>query len=553
MTAGVPLRAFVELRGRLLVRRLLSRRGVPELVARFFVFGVTAVAAIAFSGAVAAGTWRAARLRPDQEMGIAFSVVPIFFGIWQAWTAVAITLAERDTLDLRRFLVYPLPPGRIYAYGLFASAAGDPFALFWSVMLGGAFVGAAIGRPGGWLALFAVTIVLFVVATVAYIALIQELLGRLMRIRRAREVAIAAAYLGMVAVIAWFSTGTKRPLREVLGHLSRLQWLAWPAALAAAASRRLFAAKVTGALGPILLLGAAAAATGWGAFRLALADALSGAEGVSTRPKPSARLRGLRAGWPRTARGALLEKEWQYLLRHPLSLVMALVIPALAALVAWKGMPALVRALAARHVQAETTDVLLVVPIVGFALYAHVVTQPFWLNAFGWDRGGARLLFLAPIGLDDALAAKNLATFALSAVVFGGSSLAILAVGGFPPGWVLPAGLALHAGLAPWLYAGGNVVSASNPIGAGFSLERGSRLPMLSGLVGMAITSAACALFAAPVIVAVKLDVGWILPPAWLSLGAVGVIVYQLTLPASGRLAGRRREGILDAVCAEEE
>jgi ABC-2 type transport system permease protein len=469
------------------------------------------------------------------------AVSAIFFGIWQTWTAVAITLAERDTLDLGRFLVYPLPPGRIYAYGLVASAAGDPFALFWSVMLGGAFAGAAIGRPGGWLALFAITIVLFVFATVAYVALIQELLGRLVRIRRARELAIAAAYLGMVAILAWLSTGTKRPLREILGHLSRVQWLAWPAALAATASRRLFTGHVWDALAPLAALAAAAVATGWSAFRLALADALSGSEGLSGRAAASDRGGGLPVAWFGRTRGALLEKEWQYLLRHPLSLVMALVIPAIAGLVAWRVAPR------------EAGAILAALPLFGFALYAHVVTQPFWLNGFGWDRGGARLLFLAPIGLEDVLAAKNLATFTLSAVIFGGCILAIVAVAGFPPGWVIAGGITLHAGLAPWLYAAGNAVTSSNPIGAGFSLERGSRLPMLSGLIGMGITSVVTGVFAIPVLLALKLDVGWLLPPSWLALGVAGLLVHRATLPASGRLAERRREVILDAVCAEDE
>lgn len=542
MSAGVPLRAFVELRGRLLFRRLLSRRGVPELVARVAVFGISGAAAILFSGAVAAGTWRAAR--SGRGLVTEMAVSAIFFGIWQTWTAVALTLAERDTLDLRRFLVYPLPPGRVYAYGLFASAAGDPFALFWTVLLGGAFAGAAVGRPGWWLVAFALAIGLFIVATVAYVALLQELLGRLVRIRRARELAIAAVYLGVVLLIAWLAGGPKRPIREILAHLTRLQWLAWPAALAAAAARRLFTGQGGGAVLPLLGLAGGAAAAGWVSFRLALQEALSGEEGVRSRSKPSASTRGLPVSWLGPVRGPLLEKEWRYLLRHPLSLVMALVIPAIAALVAWRAAP---------HIRQEAGEVVAALPLFGFALYAHVVTQPFWLNGFGWDRGGARLLFLAPIRLSDALASKNAAAGTLSLVIFAGCVLATMAVAGIPPAWVLAGGFALHAGLAPWLYAAGNVVTSSNPIGAGFTLERGSRLPMLSGLVGMAVTSFVTGGFAVPVLVALKLEAPWLLPPAWVGLGVIGFGVYRATLPAAGRLAERRREAILDAVCSEDE
>lgn len=542
MSAGVPLRALLELRLRLLLRRFLSRKGVPELVARVVVFGISGLAAVLFAGAVAAGTYRAARLGKGLATEVAVSGV--FFGIWQTWTAVALTLAERDTLDLRRFLVYPLPPGRVYAYGLFASAAGDPFALFWTVMLGGAFVGAALGRPGGWLAPFALVIGLFIVATVAYVALLQEMLGRLVRIRRARELAIAGAYLAMVLAVAWLASGTKRPMREVLGHLARLQWLAWPAALAASAARRLFTGASWGAALPIAGLAAGAALAGWSAFRLALADARSGAEGVVSRAKATAQARGLPTGWFGRVRGPLLEKELHYLLRHPLSLVMAVVIPAIAALVAWKAAP---------RIGEEAGEVVAALPVFGFALYAHVVTQPFWLNGFGWDRGGARALFLAPIDVADALAAKNAAAALLSGGIFLGCVLAIVAVTRRPPGWVLAGGFALHAGLAPWLYAAGNVVTSANPIGAGFTLERGSRLPMLSGLVGMAVTSVAAGLFAVPVVAALRLDAAWLLTPAWIGLGAVGLLVHRRALPAAGRLASRRREAILDAVCVEDD
>ena len=111
--------------------------------------------------------------------------------------------------------------------------------------------------------------------------------------------------------------------------------------------------------------------------------------------------------------------------------------------------------------------------------------------------------------------------------------------------------VALHAGLAPWLYLVGNVVTVLNPIGAGFSLERGSRLPMLSGLVGMLTTSAATGIFALPVLAAVKLEQGWLLPPSWIGLGGIGLAIHRAALPAIAQLAERRREAILDAVAGE--
>jgi ABC-2 type transport system permease protein len=551
VSGGHPIRAFLELRARLLVRRFLSRRGVPELLARVVVFGMSGFAAVLFAGLAGAGTWRAAKVGHGLQADL--GATSIFFGVWMTWTAIALTLAERDTLDLRRFLVYPLPPGRVYAYGLLSSAAADPFALFWTVMLGGGFLGAAAARPGAWLVPLALTFLLFIVATVAYVALLQEIFGRLVRIRRARELAIAGGYLLLVLGVAWVSTGGRRPFGELIRTLSRIQWIAWPAALASSASRKLFTGQASGAVAPLVALALAALATGWGAFRLALGDALSGEDGARMSGHASARGRGLHVGWLGATRGALLEKEWQYLVRHPLALVMALVIPAIAGLVAWRAVPGLVRFLESRQLSAEATDLLLALPLFGFALYAHVVTQPFWLNGFGWDRGGARLLFLAPIELADVLFAKNVAVATLSFAIFTGCTLAIAAVGGWPPAWVIVGGFALHAGLSPWLYAVGNYVTVANPIGAGFTLERGSRLPMLSGLVGMFATSLMTGLFALPVLLAVKLEDGWLLAPSWAALGVAGIAVHRLALPSAARIARRRREGILDAVCSEDE
>jgi ABC-2 type transport system permease protein len=543
VSTGHPLRAFIELRGRLLLRRFLSRRGVPELVARVAVFSMSGVVAILFAGAVGAGTFRAARLGRGLETEMA--VTAVFFGIWQTWTAVALTLAERDTLDLGRFLIYPLPPGKVYGYGLLSSAAGDPFALFWSILLAGGFVGAALGRPGGWLVPLAATFALFIVATVTYVALLQELLGRLVRIPRARELAIAGVYVLIVIAVALLATRGHIHFGDVVSSLARIQWIAWPAALAAAAARQLFTGHASAALPHLLALALAGAVAGWCAYRLALADALSGEVGGRRSGRSSAQSGGLPVGWLGVTRGPLVEKEWLYLLRHPLALVMALVIPAIAGLVAWKAIPALVRFLAAQQLSAEVTAVFLALPLFGFAFYAHLVTQPFWLNGFGWDRGGARLLYLAPIGMADVLAAKNVASATLSFVIFAGW--------GFPPGWVLVGGFALHAALAPWLYAVGNLVTVANPIGAGFTLERGSRLPMLSALVGMVATSTATGLFSLPVLVALKLESGWLLPPAWAGLGMVGLALHRATLPAAGRLALRRREEVLHAVSGEDE
>jgi ABC-2 type transport system permease protein len=535
-----PLAAFVELRLRLGLRRLRGRGGVPELVARILSYAVLLPAGLLFAGLMAAGTHHAARA--GRGLQVDLPVTSMLFGIWQAWTAVAMSLQEREGIDLRRFLLYPLPAGRIFTYGVVASVVGDPFSLFWCVLLGGAFAGAAVGRFGAWLVLLAVVLVLFTAATACYVVLLQEAAGRLLKGRRTRAVLIAALYLGLAFGGVALAGGRRSlDLQGLQAVGVWLQWLAWPAALAAGAARPLFSGVPLLALPWLAGLAAATAASGWIGYRLTLAAARSGEEGRPSRGAQGG------AGWATLGLpgrlGPLLERELKQLLRHPLPGVLLLVVPGLAGFAAWKAAP---------HLPVEAGEVVRTLPILAFALYTHLVTQVFWLNAFGRDRGGARLVFLAPLDLAEVLLAKNGAAYALSAILYLASATLAVTLAGAPPAWALLAAVALHAGMAPWLYGLGNLVSVLNPRVASMTLQRSGNLPALSGLAGMAIVSGVAGLFALPVLLALRLDEGWVLPAAWAVLGLAGAVGYRASLPGVGRLLGRRREPLLAAVTGDD-
>jgi ABC-2 type transport system permease protein len=530
------LRAVVELRARLFWRRLAGRGGVAEVVAQAALFLLAIPLGLVFAGFIAAGSFQAARTGEGLRRSV--GVPAMFFGLWQAWTALSLSLGEQDRFDLRRFLVYPLPPWRVWLLGLAGGVLGDPIGLVWLLLVAGIFAGAAAGRPGTWLLPLAAVLVAFAAATALFVALLRELLAWLLRARRLREVAVglsAAAALWLLAA-AW---GGGASLRSALAALARLQWIAWPAALAAAAARRLYA----GGEGWLAWLAGLAAATGlcgWLSYRLALAAAQGGGElgGAGARGAGGWRLGALPPG---TA--AVLEKEGKYLLRHPLARIYALVIPAFGALVAWKIQPL---------IPEEAGEVLRAVPLFGFAVYTHLALQIFWLNAFGWERGGARTWYLAPIGPRAILAAKNAALCGYSLAVFAAGGGLALALGGRPPVWALAGALALHAGLAPWLYGLGNLVSILNPRAAPFAVQRSGSLSWLSGLAGMGILSAATSLFALPVLLALRWEWPWLMSIAWALLGLAGLAAYSTTLPAVARLLADRRDALLPAVCGDD-
>ena len=533
--------ALAELRARLFWRRLRGRGHFGEGIALGVLFVVSVPLGLVLAALIGAGSWRLARPVPGFQLEI--SLAAMFFGLWQAWTAVSLALTEREGLDLRRFLVYPLPPARVWLFGLASGLAGDPVGLVWALLLGGILAGAAVGRPGPWLLGLSLDLALFAAATVLLVALLHEVLALLSRRRWAREILLGLAVAGAVAY-GLSVAAAPRPggaLRDLVPLFSALKWLAWPAAMAARAARHLYAGQAAASLPWMAGLGLASAATGWLAFRLALAAAAGaggGGETGAARPDD-----GWRLGPWRGRLAALVEKEGKYLLRHPLVRISALVVPALGALVAWKLSP---------RIPEEAGEVVRALPLIGFGLYTHMAMQVFWLNAFGWDRGGARGLFLAPLDLSEVLLAKNLALHVVSTLVFAATAALMLAVGGWVPAWALAAAAALHLGLAPACYALGNLVSVMNPRAAPFTVQRNAALSWLSGLAGMGIVSGATGLFSLPVLLALRLESPCLLPAAWTFLGAVGLWAWRRTLPAVGRLLASRRDAFLPVVCGDD-
>ncbi len=106
---------------------------MPELVARTVLLVMAVPAGLAFAGLAGFGAFRA--VRSGTGLTTTVAAAGLFFGIWQTWTVVGVTLSDRESFDLRRLLVYPVPPSQAYAYELVASLVGDPFALFWSLIL----------------------------------------------------------------------------------------------------------------------------------------------------------------------------------------------------------------------------------------------------------------------------------------------------------------------------------------------------------------------------------------------------------------------------------
>jgi ABC-2 type transport system permease protein len=531
-----PVLALVELRALLAWRRLRGSRGTAEGVAVLVLFLLAVPGSIAAAVLVGVGSWRAAQTGVGLQASI--TIGALFFGVWQTWTAVSLSLGDRDILDLRRFILYPIAPRRIWSIGLVGAAVADPFTLFWIALLGGAFVGAALGRPGAWLIPLGASLVAFAAGTAALVALIQEIGGRFARSRWFREVVIVAGLVGWAALLVTtgFAAESPRALAEIF---KRLRWVAYPPALAVEAVRPLYAGRPAEAWPWIALLAGSAWLTALAAYRLALAGARSGGEGGVVSPGRSAVSPGLLGRLV----GPLVEKELRYLARNPAVRVYSIVLPAVTAIVAWH---------LARDPIAGAPELSAALPVLVIAAYVHLVSQAFWLNAFGWEHGGARALFLAPISAETVLRARNRALGMSSALLFLVAAAAAVSVAGWPPGWAVLGAVALHLGLAPAVHGAGNVVSILNPRAVALRARRGAPIPPLSSLGGLAIVSGASGIFGAPVLLAVWTGSPWVMAPCWAALALATYVTYRLTLPRVAALLERRREEVLAAVTGDD-
>jgi ABC-2 type transport system permease protein len=536
------LRALVELRARLLWRRFTARGGIAEGVASVVLLVIAVPVAIGFAVAVGFGSYQAVKAGGGLRSDV--GATAIFFGIWQTWTAVSLTLNDREGLDLRRFLVFPIPPGRVYAMGILTGILGDPIGIVWAGMLGGVFVGAAIARPGPWLLLFLLLLVAFAVATVIFVALVQEIMTAVLSTRRIREWAMIASVcvsVGVFGLLVWSADRPVQAAGRAFPTLKIVQWLAWPAAFPAAAARELYARHLLGSLPWVAGLLAASAATGWLCYRIALAQATgagSAGEGATGRSAP------VGTGWGGGRFGALLEKEALYLYRQPLARVSLLLAPAIMALVALKVEP---------RIPAEAGEVIRALPLFGAAVYAHLLLQSFWLNAFGWERGGARALFLAPIDLAAVLRAKAIVLYGFSLLLFlAAAGVLTMAGKGMAPPWAFAGAIVLHAATAPWLLGAGALVSILRPKAASFAIQRSSAVSAFSGLIGMGIISAVMGVFALPALLAVRTESPSVLVVGWAVLGLLGAWGLREAIPREARLLADRRDEFLPAVCGDD-
>jgi ABC-2 type transport system permease protein len=349
------------------------------------------------AGAVAAGIFLSRADGPTTAFAVTMGMLLVCF-YWQVVPVVSASMGAG--LDLRKLLLYPLPPDRFFLIELLLRlASGAEMVL---VLLGGA-VGLLANRTyGGAAALPRVTfpLMLFVLFNVFVASGMRSLVERIMTRRKVRE--IAAVILALVWGLPRMLMRTGTITKSWSGPAAALQHIGFPWT---AAARTTLGESWIGALWLALWM-LAALAFAWRQFERTLRyDALAmQATPVDGRPSAWAslterfyRVPGL---FLRDPLAGIAEKELRSLARTP-RFRMVFIMGFTFSLMVW--FPGMI----GRRGFQSTPSVYFLPTVSLYAL--TLLGQVTYWNCFGFDRGATALYFVAPQPIRQTLLGKNIA------------------------------------------------------------------------------------------------------------------------------------------------
>lgn len=535
--------AVAELRWRMFLNGLRTRRGKMEFASRVIVAIIFAAGALGiFSAAIGLSWFCVSEGKPER---IAFILWPLFT-LWQVFPIMAKAFTNNpDSSDLLRF---PLTYRSFFlirlAYGFF-----DPASALGSVGLVGVLIGVAAAQP----LLIPATMLVLVTFALFNLVLMQAVfawLERWLAQRRTREI------LGVVFILFVLSfqligptvqnlQGKPEPaLKKTFAFVAQVQ-AALPPGLASDAIAQAASAHYLVGFTSLLFLGSLTLATGY-VLHLRLWRQFQGENLSEAEARPgSVRVQEVQLGWdlpgfaPSVA--AVFEKEMRYLSRSG-PMLLTLIMPIFMLLVFRFG------AMNAMHHPgffSRTPDVALPAA----AAYALLVLTNVVYNSFGGDASGMQFFYASPATFSHIILGKNLA---YSAILVANTALAWIAVT-FLYGKASTAVIfATFAGLlfaAPLNFAVGNLLSIYSPRKRDFATFGRQNVPQTTVLVSLGVQIVIFAMGAAAFAMARFYQNLWLAAAAFLGLSAVSVPFYVIVLRHSDSIAMERREVLLAELC----
>ena len=540
---STQLTAIAELRWRMFVNGLRSKRGKMELVSRVIV-----TAAFSFGGfggfAVATGaSWYV--VSQDKAEYLALILWPIFF-FWQVFPVMATAFTNNpDSGELLRF---PLTYRSYFlirlAYGYF-----DPASALGSVALFGVLLGTSFARPAlfPWALLVLLTFVLF---NLVLMQTVFAWLERWLAQRRTREI------MGVLFILAMLSFQLIGPAIEHLGkgphpEFSRATQITaqvqalLPPGIAANAIAQASHAKFLSGVASLLILGTLTAAIAL-LLHLRLRAQFRGENLSETAARPKvAQAQGLQVGWnlpglsPSVA--AVFEKEVRYLARSG-PMLLTLIMPVFMLVIFRMGPMNPMRQSSALN---RTPDMA----FPGAAAYAILVLTNLVFNSFGGDAAGMQFFYASPVTFRQIVLAKNLTHASILIFNTAFAWIAVSYLYGTPH---LAVSIATVAGLlfaVPLNFTAGNLLSMYSPKKRDFSTFGRQNVSQTTVLASFGVQIVIVGLGIAGFVIARLYHNLWIATLLFLVFAAIAIPIYVVVLNRMDGIALQRRETLLAELC----
>jgi ABC-2 type transport system permease protein len=535
--------AIAELRWRMFVNGLRSKRGKLELVSRVIVSAAFALGG--FGGFVAATGVAWYVVSQGKAEYLALVLWPIFF-FWQVFPVMATAFTNNpDSGELLRF---PLTYRSYFlirlAYGYF-----DPASALGSLALFGVLLGTSSARPAlfPWALLVLFTFALF---NLVLMQTVFAWLERWLAQRRTREI------LGVLFILVMLSFQLIGPMIERAGKSPHPQFsraaqtaaqvqAVLPPGLAASAIAQTSHAQFLTGLTSLLFLAALTMAIGL-LLHLRLRAQFRG-ENLSeaaARPKV-AQVQGLQVGWnlpgfsPSVA--AVFEKEVRYLARSG-PMLLTLIMPVFMLVIFRLGPMNPMR-----HSVPFSRTPDMAFP--GAAAYAILVLTNLVFNSFGGDAAGMQFFYASPVTFRQIVLAKNLTH---ASVLIFNTAFAWIAVSYLYGTPHLAVSIATLAGLlfaAPLNFTAGNLLSMYSPKKRDFATFGRQNVSQTTVLASFGVQIAIVGLGIAAFAIARLYNNLWIATLLFLVLAAISIPIYFVVLNRLDGIALQRRETLLAELC----
>ena len=538
------LTAIANLRWRLFVNGLRSKRGKMELVSRIIVTAAFALGGLGGFSVATVSAWYFVS-QGKAEM-LAILLWPIFF-FWQVFPVMSTAFTNNpDSSDLLRF------PLTYRSYFLIRLAYGfcDPASALGTLGLFGVFLGVSFARPTllPWALLVLVTFALF---NLVLQQTVFSWLERWLAQRRTREI------LGVLFILVMLSFQLIGPImgrvekkprpefRRVAEIVTQVQAVLPPGLAADAIAQASHAKYITG-FTSLLVLGALTTIVGY-LLHVRLRAQFRGENLSEAAARPTVvRAQGLQVGWDlpgfSPTVSAVFEKEVRYLARSG-PMLLTLVMPVFVLLVFRLG------PMSAMRPQSNFIGRTPELAFPAAAAYAMLVLTNLVYNSFGGDAGGIQFFYASPARFRQIVLGKNLMH---AGILLANTAFAWIAIAFFYGAPQPAVSVATLAGLlfaAPLNFAAGNLLSIYTPRKRDFSTFGRQNVSQTTVLASLGLQVVIVGIGVAAFVVARLYKNPWIAALEFLVLSAISIPLYLMVLRRIDGIAQQRRETLVAELC----